>query len=158
MEQGVIQKQRLGDKSNEQEFASQSRYGFLTEKQFLVLSLRSKGYTQREIAFELNTSRASVSMLEGRAKKQVVLARQTLRMYNLTQTQHIVTIEPGTRLQKIPLIVLLEADKFQIHLRSNMVEILRMVKKQKPDSWSPDGKTIEEIAFKFNERGKISLL
>jgi len=154
MERNSIQKQ---DEATRQRFSLLKSYGFLTEKQFRVLSLRSKGYTQQEIASELHTSRANVSMLEGRAKKQVERARKTLRAYELSQTQHVVTIEPGTRLQKVPMVVLLEADKFQIHLHSNMVEILRMVKKQKPDSWSSDGKTKEEIVFNFNERGKLSL-
>ena len=153
MERRIIQKQE----ATEQRFSIPKSFGFLTEKRSRVLALRSKGYTQLEIANELHTSRANVSMLEGRAKKQVEKAKETLRVFDLSQTQHIVAIEPGTRLQKVPMIVLLEADKFQTHLQSNMVEILKMVKKQKPDSWSPDGKTIEEIVFNFNERGKLSL-
>jgi len=137
---------------------SEKSYGFLSERQFRILSLRSRGYTQLEIAKELHTSRANVSMLEGRARKRIELARQTLKVFEECQTHHVITIEPSTRLQKIPMDVLLEADKFQIHMRSNMVEILRMVKKQKPDLLSPDGKTVEKITFDFNERGKLSLL
>jgi HTH-type transcriptional regulator, fmd operon transcriptional regulator len=154
MERSIIQKQ---DEATQQRFSLPKSFGFLTEKQYRVLALRSKGYTQLEIAKELHTSRANVSMLEGRARKQVELAKQTLRAFELSQTQHVVTIEPGTRLQRVAMIVLLEADKFQIHLQTNMVEILRMVKKQKPGSWSPDGITVEKIVFSFNERGKLSL-
>jgi HTH-type transcriptional regulator, fmd operon transcriptional regulator len=129
----------------------------LTEKQFRVLDLRSRGYSQREIAFELKMSRASVSMIEARAKKQVQRARQTLRMYKLTQSQHKVIVQAGTRLQQVPMVVLQEADRFRIHLRQNMVEILRMVKKRKAALIS-DGRTSEKIVFSFNERGKVSLL
>jgi HTH-type transcriptional regulator, fmd operon transcriptional regulator len=154
MERFVIQQQ---NEASWQRFSMPGNLGFLTEKQYRVLSLRSKGYTQQEIAIELHTSRANVSMLEGRAKKQVKLARQTLSVFELSQSQYVVTIEPGIRLQKVAMIVLLEADKFQIHLQSNMVEILRMVKKQKPNSWSSDGITVEKIIFNFNERGKLSL-
>jgi hypothetical protein len=53
--------------------------------------------------------------------------------------------------------VLQEADRYNVHLKSNMVEILRMVKKQKRNSISQEGRTTEEIFFSFNERGKLSI-
>jgi Tfx family DNA-binding protein len=132
--------------------------GFLTEKQFAVLSLRGKGFSQREISKELGLSRASVSMIEGRALKKVRRARETLDVYELTmRSQHKVIVEVGVRLQQIPMIVLQEADRHHIHLKSNMVDILRMVKKQKPKALS-EGRTTEALTFAFNERGKVSLL
>jgi HTH-type transcriptional regulator, fmd operon transcriptional regulator len=136
-----------------------SSLGFLTKKQFQILCLRDSGYLQREIALQLHMSRSSVSMIEARARGQINKARQTLRVFELSraQTQHIVTVEKGTRLQKIPMIVLEEADRFQIHLRSNMVDILRMVKKLKGDNLA-DGRTRDKIVFVFNERGKLALL
>jgi HTH-type transcriptional regulator, fmd operon transcriptional regulator len=144
--------------STERLFArSSSQLGFLTEKQFRVLSLRSRGYSQQEIAFELGLSRASVSMIEGRAKKQIELARQTLRMFKITQTHHKITVAQGTRLQQIPMEVLREADRYGIHLRSNMVDILRIVKKRKSDILK-DGRISDKIMFTFNERGKVTLL
>jgi Tfx family DNA-binding protein len=136
---------------------SKSRMGFLTEKQFRVLSLRSRGYTQRETSIELQLSRSSVSMLEARALKQVERARHTLKLFELTQTQHVVRIQIGTRLQQIPLMVLQEADKYNIHLRKNMVEILRMVKKENPDALSEEGRTLRKLRFTFNERGRVSM-
>jgi HTH-type transcriptional regulator, fmd operon transcriptional regulator len=96
-------------------------------------------------------------MIEARAKMQIERARQTLRMYKLTQSQHKVCIVTGTRLQQVPMVVLQEADRFGVHLRSNMVEILRMVKKRK-GALMTDGRTSEKIVFSFNERGKVSLL
>ena len=162
MPKGSVQKQLVDDSSpsgqvKEELPYSRSRSGFLTEKQFRVLALRSRGFSQQEIANELGMSRAGVSMLEGRARKQVERARQTLRLYEMTQTQPKVTIGVGTRLQQIPMVVLREADRFHIHLRSNMVEILRMVKKHKRGSLS-NGRTTEKITFSFNERGRLSLL
>jgi Tfx family DNA-binding protein len=137
----------------------QSSLGFLTKKQFQVLCLRNTGYFQREIAAQMRMSRSSVSMIEVRARRQINKARQTLRICKLvrSQTQHIVTIEKGTHLQKIPMIVLQEADTFHIHIRKNMVEILRLVKRSKTNCLS-DGRTIKKIYFSFNERGKLSLL
>lgn len=137
----------------------QSSLGFLTKKQFLILCLRDRGYLQREIAAQTHMSRSSVSMIEARARRQLNKATQTLKVFELAraQTQHIVTIEKGTRLQKIPMIVLGEADRFHIHLQSNMVDILRMVKKLRKRRFA-DGRTKAKIVFSFNERGKLSLL
>lgn len=135
-----------------------SDLGFLTRKQYQVLCMRDRGYLQREIAIQLRMSRSSVSMIESRARKQIKKARQTLSILELAraQTQHKVAVEKGTRLQKIPMIVLQEADRFGIHLQSNMVDILRMVKKSKQSCIS-DGKTTSRILFAFNEKGRLLL-
>ena len=103
-------------------------------------------------------SRASVSMIEGRARKQILRARQTIQYYELIQKQYEVSVDIGVRLQQIPMIVLQEADRHGIHLRSNMVEILQAVKKLKASSLGRDGRAMEKIVFRFNERGKLSLV
>ncbi len=110
-----------------------------------------------EIGKELKMSRASVSMIEGRAKKQVLRARQTVQYFELVQKQYEVLVNSGTRLQQIPMIVLQEADRREIHLRCNMVEILRMVKKLKAECLGSNGRLTESLVFRFNERGKLSL-
>jgi HTH-type transcriptional regulator, fmd operon transcriptional regulator len=137
---------------------SKKRHGFLTEKQSRVLFLRSRGFTQLEIAKQLKMSRASVSMIEGRARRQVIRARQTVQYFELVEKQYEVTVSPGARLQQIPMIVLQEADKHGIHLRSNMVEILRIIKRTKASYLGADGRLTEKLLFRFNERGKLSLL
>jgi HTH-type transcriptional regulator, fmd operon transcriptional regulator len=133
------------------------RHGFLTQKQSQVLYFRSCGFTQSEVAKKLRMSRASVSMIEGRAKKQVLRARQTVQYYELVQAQYEVVVDSGVRLQQVPMIVLQAADKHGIHLRSNMVEILRIVKKLKADCLGVNGRLTEKLVFHFNERGKLSL-
>ena len=134
------------------------RYGFLTEKQSRILFLRSRGFTQLEIAKQMKISRASVSMIEGRARKQVIRARQTIHYFEAVQKQYEVVVNSGVRLQQIPMIVLQEADKHGVHLRSNMVEILRTVKKIKSNMLGTDDRLTEKLEFRFNERGKLSLL
>ncbi len=138
-----------------------SSLGFLTKKQFEVLCLREKGYLQREVANELCMSRSSVSMIEARARAQIRKARRTLQVFEKARanTQHRVVIEKGTRLQKMPLIVLEEADRLGIHMRSNMVEILRIVKRERSYCLSEDdGRTTARLIFSFNDRGKLKLL
>jgi Tfx family DNA-binding protein len=95
-------------------------------------------------------------MIERRARKKIEKASQTVKIYNLIQTQHKVFIEAGTRLLEIPMLILKEADQAGIHLTSNMVEILRIVKRQANDSLGSDGRTVSIMQFSFNERGKLS--
>ncbi len=97
-------------------------------------------------------------MIEGRARRLVIRARHTVQYFELVEKQYEVTVSPGARLQQIPMIVLQEADKHGIHLRSNMVEILRIVKRTKAGNIGADGRLTEKLHFLFNERGKLSLL
>jgi Tfx family DNA-binding protein len=132
--------------------------GLLTRKQLEVLELREKGYSQLETARLLEVSRASVSMIESRARKKIERARDTIRAYEkIQEAQHVVTIPKETRLQQIPMLVLQEADRCRIHVRSNMVDILRLVKSERPRLLSK-GKTTGGMQFAFNERGKLRLL
>lgn len=133
------------------------RHGFLSERQSLILILRSSGYTQAEVARELKISRASVSMIEVRARRKILKARQTVQFFELTQKRHEVRVDSGTRLQQVPMVVLQEADRCGIHLRCNMVEILRLVKKLRATSVGADGRLNRSILFLFNERGKLLL-
>ena len=135
-----------------------SKFGFLTAKQSQIIEMRSKGFTQEEVASTFSMSRASVSMLEARARRRVAMARETLEFYKqLTKNQYKITIPIGTRLEKIPVIVLMEADRKGIHIQSNMVTILRKVKKERSDNLS-NGVSIKKIVFAFNERGRLSIL
>ncbi|HKW04029.1 MAG TPA: Tfx family DNA-binding protein, partial [Nitrososphaerales archaeon] len=97
-----------------------------------------------------------VSMIEHRARKKLEKARATLRVYESILSFHSVRLEKGTRLQEIPSIVLHEADKFGIHLRSNLIEIIRMAKSASP-SIVKEGKTVGKVEFTFSQSGKLSL-
>jgi len=110
-----------------------------------------------EIANEMGMSRASVSMIEGRARRQISRARQTIQYFDQVQRQHEVKIASGTRLQQVPMVVLQEADKAGIHLQSNMVEILRLVKKSKANLVGSNGRLMENLVIRFNDKGKVSL-
>lgn len=128
--------------------------GFLTERQYEVLLSRGKGLSQRETAQELHTTRANVSMIERRAVANIRLARDTLRAHESTLTEHHVRIRKDTRVYDIPAAVLREGDRFGVHLRSNVVDIIRMVRAMKPPSLK-GGKTSRSIGFVFNQRGKL---
>ncbi len=51
------------------------------EKQLKILKLRARGFTQRETAKKLGTSRANVSMVEWRLRKKLEKARETINAF-----------------------------------------------------------------------------
>ena len=95
-------------------------------------------------------------MIEMRARRKILRARETLAAYEATLTDHSIEIEKGVRIFDVPPIVLREGDKFGIHLQTNFVEIIRLVKRSRP-SVLRNGRTAKAIRFSFNEKGKLSL-
>lgn len=130
--------------------------GFFSQKQLKVLRLRAKGLTQLETASELGTTRANVSMIEWRARRKLERAKQTLKVYEALQSSHTLIIDKGTKLADIPPIVLHKGDKLKIHIRSDLVEIVRLVRALKPNCVE-DGKLTRNIIFRINERGKLDV-
>jgi len=133
-----------------------TRFGLLTARQFNVLKFRARGLSQLETAVEMNTTRANISMIESRAKRKIARARDTIRAYESVLTSHSVVVEVGTRLQEVPSIVLQEGDKYGIHLKSNLIDIIRMVKSIKRNTLK-NGRTVRKLYFSFNQKGKLTL-
>jgi Tfx family DNA-binding protein len=95
-------------------------------------------------------------MIESRARRKLQRARETLKAYESIVSNHSVRIEKGTRLQEIPSKVLGEGDRFGIHLRSNIIEIIRMVKKI-DSRCTRRGETTKDLVFSFTQSGVLSL-
>ena len=117
---------------------------------------RGKGMTQSETAKFLHTSRANVSMIERRARAKIGRARETIAAFESTLTDHRVVVPKGTHVYDIPRAVLGEADRIGVHLQSNIVDIVRMVKGIRP-SCLAGRKTNRRVAFVFNQRGKLAV-
>lgn len=74
---------------------------FLTERQVEVLTLRSDGLTQREIAERLGTSVANVSSVENAGRRNVESAKRTLVLAGLLRAPTRVSAEAGTDLRDL---------------------------------------------------------
>ena len=132
------------------------KLGLFNQRQYRILKLRAKGFTQLETAKELGISRANVSMIESRARKKIEKARETIEVYESLQSSHSIPIKKGSKLAEVPLVVLHEGDRHHVHVQSDLVEIVRMVRAVKP-SCVQDGKVTRSIVIKMNERGKLSV-
>ena len=134
----------------------QMKLGNLTKQQFQVLLCRGRGLSQKETAAELGTTRANVSMIELRAGRKIQRASETLRAFESTRTDHMVEVGKGLRIYEIPPVVLREGDKFGIHLQSNFVDIIRLVRSIEPTCLK-EGRTTRALRFSFNQRGQLRL-
>lgn len=141
-----------------QHVAPRIRRGLFTVEQYMVLKYRARGFSQRETAEALGTSRSNVSMIESRAKKKLSAARATVRAYqSMLPTNYVILVGKGTRLQDIPLRILGEGDRRGIHLRSNVTEIIRLVKSVAPRHIRA-GRTTRELRFIFDTAGRLRLV
>jgi Tfx family DNA-binding protein len=140
---------------SKQHVAPSSKRGLFTIEQYLVLKYRARGYTQLETAKALSMSRANVSMIESRARTKLKKARVTVRAYYSFKSMGSVVVERGTRLQDVPRVVLDEADRVGIHLRSNIVDILRMTKSKMGPNCVRKGRITKDLRFDFNPEGRL---
>ncbi len=100
---------------------------FLTEQQIKVLKLKSKGYSQAEIAKLLGTTRANICTLEKRAMKNLIKAMNTIKIFeNLFPIE--ISIEKGEDLFDIPKKIFKVADKHGIKIDETTTTLIERIR------------------------------
>ena len=103
---------------------------FLTERQIEVLRMRKRGLTQEEIARQLKTTRANVTILEKRAYGNIRRAKATLETVSRLEIPTIVTIMPSSIVTDIPRLVLDRADDIGVKIKGSCMDILETVRRK----------------------------
>lgn len=129
----------------------------LTDRQIQVLKLRNKGLTQEEVAKKLSTSRENITILESRAYRNIDRARETIEALKDLGMAIRISIKPKTHVLDIANIILKNADKANIRIGTDCVELLDRIKIKGRDKISkkrvtktlsililPDGKLLVE--------------
>ncbi len=93
-------------------------------------------------------------MIEWRARRRLAKARETIRAYELMQEDFKVEIREGTKLADVSAIVLNACDKRHVHLRSTIVDIIKVIKSLKPDCIS-DGRVSRKILLRVDRDGSL---
>jgi len=140
-----------------QESAVARAKSFLTDQQTAVLKMRNDGKSQAEIAKILGTSRANVSLLEGRARENIKRARETLRAWEELTAPVKLHFAGGTDILEVPKKVFDAIDENELKVRSDMLSLLVRMKAEcsekldnrilREDLWvlvGPDG----EVSFR----------
>ncbi|AFC99043.1 DNA-binding protein, Tfx family [Methanocella conradii HZ254] len=130
---------------------------FLTKRQVMVLRLRQAGMTQEEIARRIKTTRANVSLIEKRARENIDRSRETLKEWESIVSPVRVMIKKGTDVIKVPEVVFAEADRAGIHVKSNSLDLITRIKKEKGSIISNRTLT-EDMEIDITDAGEVSIL
>ncbi len=123
----------------------------------MVLRLRQSGLTQEEIARRIKTTRANVSLIEKRARENINRSRETLKEWESIVSPVRVAIKKGTDVIKIPELVFAEADKQGIHVKSNSLDMITRLKKEKGNVIS--NRTLDEdMEIDITDSGEVNIL
>ena len=106
---------------------------FLTDLQRKVLEFRAKNMTQDEIAKLLGTSKANISIIEKRARKNIEKAINTLSIWEEINSLLSIRIEAGTDIFTIPELVYNEGDKRGIKIPLSTVDIISTIANKAED-------------------------
>ncbi len=130
---------------------------FLTKRQVMVLRMRQAGLTQEEIARRIKTTRANVSLIEKRARENIGRSRETLKEWESIVSPVRVTVKKGADVINIPELVFAEADKQGIHVKSNSLDLITRIKKEKGSVIS--NRTLDEdIEIDITDSGEVNIL
>jgi Tfx family DNA-binding protein len=116
--------------------SKKERIGLLTERQLEILNLRKNNMSYDEIAKRLGTTPENVYILEKRALRNLKLAFETIKAAVAGNIVMKVKFEKGTKLVKIPPLLVSKADEAGIKLKGNFTKIFDDIRYSVPDSIS----------------------
>jgi len=116
------------------------KIGFLTENQALVLMLKIRGYSFREIARLIGASHQTIALTYRKALKNINKARETLLFYRVLTARLILELKPGIKLVEIPKNIIEEADRLNIRVKADFTLLYKMIRYRVRDCI--DGRTV----------------
>jgi Tfx family DNA-binding protein len=133
-----------------------SRAGLLTEEQLRVLGFRLDGLRQEEVARRLGTTRQNVSLIEKRARGNVLKAEATLRAYRRLQTAATVELKPSTHLVDVPRMLVDAADDAGVKISIDFALVYKELRDEARDSISGT-RVVRPILLHVLRDGKIDV-
>ncbi|MCD1294512.1 transcriptional regulator [Methanocella sp. CWC-04] len=130
---------------------------FLTKRQIMVLRLRQAGLTQEDIARRMKTTRANISLIEKRARENIERSKETLKEWNSIISPVKIAIKKGTDVMNVPEIVFSEADKSNIHVRTDSLDLITRIKKEKGTIIS-NRILLDDIEVDINVTGEVTIV
>lgn len=128
----------------------------LTERQAVVLALREQGYSQREIADRLGTSRANISSIESSARSNITNARETVALADSLAAPVRIRIDPGADIYTIPPEIYEACDATRTKVAHSSAEIVRIIRETVPEAIDDDV-TAEPIVLTVTGDGTLTV-
>lgn len=133
-----------------------SRSGLLTDDQLKILGFRLNGLKQDEIARKLCTTRQNVSLIERRARGNIMKAEATLRTFRRLQTAATVELKPSTHLVDVPRMLVDAADVAGVKISIDFALVYKELRDEAGDSISGT-RVIRPILLHVLRDGKIDV-
>lgn len=122
-----------------------------------MLRMRQAGLTQEDIARRIKTTRANVSLIEKRARENIDRSRETLKEWESIVSPVRVIVKKGNDVMKVPEVVFAEADKANIHVKTNSLDLLTRIKKEKGNIISNRVLT-ENLEIDIADNGEVTII
>ncbi|OKY78663.1 MAG: Transcriptional regulator [Candidatus Methanohalarchaeum thermophilum] len=106
---------------------------FLTGRQKKVLKLRDEGKTQEEVSEILGTSRSNVSLIEKRARKNILKSKETLKEWKSISAPVEVGVEEDTDILDVPERVYEKANIEDIKVDLATIELIEEIEEKAND-------------------------
>ena len=133
-----------------------SRTGLLTEEQLKILGFRLDGLRQEEIAKRIGTTRQNVSLIERRARSNIMKAEVTLRVYRRLQTAATVELKPSTHLVDVPRMLVDAADGAGVKISIDFALVYKELRDEAGESISGT-RVVKPILLHILRDGKIDV-
>jgi hypothetical protein len=130
---------------------------FLTKRQIMVLKLRQAGLTQEDIARRMKTTRANISLIEKRARENIERSRETLKEWSSIISPVRIIVKRGTDVMEIPDIVFAESDKSNIHVKTDSLDLITRIKKEK-GSLIANRILMDDLEIDINVTGEVTII
>lgn len=99
----------------------------LTRRQAEILVLRTRGYTQSEIADLLGTSRANVTNIEASARDNVAKAEETVKLVKAMEAPIRVSIPAGADIYDVPDMIYDACNRADIKVPYSAPELMKRI-------------------------------
>ena len=136
--------------------ATRHRFGLLTEEQLRVLGYRLDGLRQEEIAIKLGSTRQNISIIERRARQNLVKAEETLRAYRRLLTVATVELKPNTHLVDVPRMLVDAADDAKVKISIDFSLVYKELRDKARDSIRGT-RTVKPILVHILKDGKVDV-
>jgi len=133
-----------------------SSAGLLTDEQLDILGFRIDGLKQGEIARRLGTTRQNVSLIERRARGNILKAEATLRAYRRLQTAATVELKPSTHLVDVPRMLVDAADDTGVKISIDFALVYKELRDEASGSISGT-RVVKPILLHILRNGRVDV-
>jgi Tfx family DNA-binding protein len=133
-----------------------SSASLLTDEQLDILGFRIDGLKQEEIARRLGTTRQNVSLIERRARGNILKAEATLRAYRRLQTAATVELKPNTHLVDVPRMLVDAADGAGVKITIDFSLVYKELRDEARDSILGT-RVVSPVLLRILRDGKIDV-